>query len=164
MRVGFGYDVHRLTQDRKLILGGVEIPFDRGLLGHSDADVLLHAVADSLLGAAAMGDIGRYFPDTDPKYKNANSMHLLKEVSSLIADAGFAVVNVDATVVAQKPKILPYAKQMAANIAECLGIEESCVNVKATTTEKLGFEGREEGISSHCICLLENRKDDTDVN
>lgn len=160
MRVGFGYDVHCLVEGRKLILGGVEIPFEKGLLGHSDADVLLHAVADSLLGAASLGDIGTHFPDNDPAYKGISSMILLTKVADLIRECGYTISNVDATVVAQKPKILPYSQQMKFNIAKCLGIDTDCVNVKATTTEKLGFEGRGEGISSHCICLLENREDD----
>ena len=159
MRVGFGYDVHRFAENRALILGGVNIPYEKGLLGHSDADVLLHAVADSLLGAAALGDIGVHFPDTDMSYKNIDSMILLKRVSDLIESNGYRVVNLDATVVAQKPKISPYAKTMTENIAKCLNIDVSCVNVKATTTEKLGFEGREEGISSHCICLLDTIKE-----
>lgn len=154
MRVGFGYDVHRFSPGRKLILGGVEIPYELGLLGHSDADVLLHAVMDSLLGAAALGDIGKHFPDTDMEYKDADSMKLLENVASLIKDAGYVIVNLDACIVAQKPKISPYREQMVKNIANCLGIEETKVNVKATTTEKLGFEGRKEGISSHCICLI----------
>lgn len=154
MRVGFGYDVHRFSPDRKLILGGVEIPYEFGLLGHSDADVLLHAIMDSLLGAAALGDIGKHFPDTDMEYKNADSMMLLKKVASLIKDAGYVIINLDACIVAQKPKISPYREQMVKNISDCLGIEETKINVKATTTEKLGFEGRKEGISSHCICLI----------
>ncbi len=164
MRVGFGYDVHALVPDRKLIIGGVDIPFEKGLLGHSDADVLLHAVADSLLGAVALGDIGKHFPDSDPAYKGINSMILLEKTACLVRDKGYDILNIDATVVAQKPKISPYSDQMISNIANCLGLDISCVNVKATTTEKLGFEGREEGISSHCICLLDNRKDDFNVN
>ena len=158
MRVGFGYDVHRLTDNRKLILGGVEIPFEKGLDGHSDADVLVHAIMDSLLGAAALGDIGKHFPDTDASYKNINSMLLLEKVSHLISDAGYTIVNLDATVVMQRPKISPYTNEMVENIADCLNIDTGCVNVKATTTEKLGFEGREEGVSSHCICLLKKKK------
>ncbi len=159
MRVGFGYDVHRLVENRALILGGVEIPFEKGLLGHSDADVLLHAVADALLGASALGDIGIHFPDSDMSYKGISSMLLLEKVVELIKNKGFYIVNIDATIVAQKPRISQYAKAMTENIAKCLDIDISCVNVKATTTEKLGFEGREEGISSHCICLLDTRKD-----
>jgi len=158
MRVGFGYDVHKFAQNRALILGGVNIPYEKGLDGHSDADVLLHAVADSLLGAAALGDIGVHFPDTDMSFKGIDSMILLKKVSELVKNNGYYVINLDATIVAQKPKILPYAKIMAENISKCLDIDISCVNVKATTTEKLGFEGREEGISSHCICLLDDIK------
>ncbi len=154
MRVGFGYDVHRFSVGRKLILGGVEIPYELGLLGHSDADVLIHAVMDALLGAAALGDIGKHFPDTDMAYKDADSMKLLESVASLIKDAGYTIVNLDACIVAQKPKISPYREQMVKNISKCLGIEESKINVKATTTEKLGFEGRKEGISSHCICMI----------
>ena len=164
MRVEFGYDVHALVSDRKLIIGGVDIPFEKGLLGHSDADVLLHAIADSLLGAAALGDIGKHFPDSDPAYKGISSMILLKKTADLVRDNGYDIINIDATVVAQKPKMSPYSNQMTSNIANCLGVDTSRVNVKATTTEKLGFEGREEGISSHCICLLDNRKDDSDVN
>ena len=158
MRVGFGYDVHTLAENRPLIIGGVEIPFEKGLLGHSDADVLLHAVADALLGAASLGDIGIHFPDTDMSYKGISSMILLKKVSELIFEAGYCIVNLDATIVAQKPKMSPYSKTMAQNIADCLNIDVSSVNVKATTTEKMGFEGRGEGISSHCICLLDTRK------
>jgi len=164
VRVGFGYDVHALAPERKLILGGVDIPFEKGLLGHSDADVLLHAIADSLLGAAALGDIGKHFPDSDPAYEGISSMILLKKTADLVRSKGYDIVNIDATVVAQKPKISTYSFQMISNIANCLGVDASCVNVKATTTEKLGFEGREEGISSHCICLLDNRKDDFNVN
>lgn len=158
MRVGFGYDVHRLVAGRKLILGGVEIAHDLGLLGHSDADVLLHAVADSILGAAALGDIGKHFPDTDPAFEGADSMVLLKHARKLVEEEGYCVINVDATVVAQKPKILPYSAQMKKNIALCLGIDESFVNVKATTTEKLGFEGAQEGISAHCVALIEKQE------
>lgn len=159
MRVGFGYDVHRLVEGRKLILGGVEIEHSLGLLGHSDADVLLHAVADSLLGAAGLGDIGRHFPDNDNAYKDIDSMILLKRTVELLDEKGYDIINIDATVVAQKPKISPHSAKMKENIANCLGIDLEFVNIKATTTEKLGFEGREEGISSHCICLIEKRKD-----
>lgn len=159
MRVGFGYDVHRFSPGRKLILGGVDIPYELGLLGHSDADVLLHAVMDSLLGAAALGDIGKHFPDTEMAYKDADSMLLLKKVASLIKKSGYEIVNLDACIVAQKPKISPYREQMVKNIAKCLNIEENKINVKATTTEKLGFEGRKEGISSHCICLLREEEE-----
>ena len=155
MRIGHGYDVHKLVEDRDLILGGVKIPFEKGLLGHSDADVLLHAVSDALLGAAALGDIGYHFPDTDPKYKGADSRVLLREVRQKIADAGYRVGNVDVTMIAQKPKLKPYIEQMMQNIAEDLQIDVSRVNVKATTEEKLGFTGSGEGMSCHAVCLLE---------
>ena len=158
MRVGFGYDVHSFSNDRKLILGGVDIPYDKGLLGHSDADVLLHAIADSLLGAAALGDIGRHFPDTDPAYKGISSLILLKKTAELIRKSGFEIQNIDATIVAQKPKISPYTEEMISNIAQGLNIKKNRINIKATTTERLGFEGREEGISSYCICMLECMK------
>lgn len=154
MRIGHGYDVHRLTEGRKLILGGVEIPFELGLLGHSDADVLLHAVSDALLGAAALGDIGRHFPDTDPKYKGADSMKLLERVVELLGEKGFIVNNIDCTVIAQKPKLAPFIVQMKSNIARVCGIESDRVNVKATTEEKLGFTGRLEGISAHAVCTI----------
>lgn len=154
MRIGHGYDVHRLTEGRKLILGGVEIPFELGLLGHSDADVLLHAVSDALLGAAALGDIGRHFPDTDPKYKGADSMRLLERVVELLGEKGFIVNNIDCTVIAQKPKLAPFIVQMKSNIARVCGIESDRVNVKATTEEKLGFTGRLEGISAHAVCTI----------
>jgi 2-C-methyl-D-erythritol 2,4-cyclodiphosphate synthase/2-C-methyl-D-erythritol 4-phosphate cytidylyltransferase len=153
-RIGHGYDVHKLAEGRKLIIGGVEIPYERGLLGHSDADVLLHAVMDSLLGAAALGDIGRHFPDSSPEYKGISSMHLLTRVVELIRENGFEVVNVDATLVMQKPKIAPYVPKMVSNIAFALGITENSVNVKATTEEHLGFTGREEGASAHCVAML----------
>lgn len=159
MRVGFGYDVHKFAEGRKLILGGVEIPHSLGLLGHSDADVLLHAIADALLGAAALGDIGVHFPDNDSAYKDIDSMILLKRTVDILKDKGYDIINIDATIVAQKPKISPHSAKMKENIAKCLGIDPDFVNIKATTTEKLGFEGREEGISSHCICLIEKRKD-----
>jgi len=159
VRVGFGYDVHKFAEGRKLILGGVEIPHSLGLLGHSDADVLLHAIADALLGAAALGDIGVHFPDNDSAYKDIDSMILLKRTVDLLKDKGYDIINIDATIVAQKPKISPHSAKMKENIAKCLGIDPDFVNIKATTTEKLGFEGREEGISSHCICLIEKRKD-----
>ena len=157
MRIGHGYDVHKLVSGRKLILGGVEIPHDLGLLGHSDADVLVHAVMDSLLGAAALGDIGGLFPDTDPRYKDADSMVLLSEVCSILDENGFRIGNIDSTVIAQKPKLKPYIPQMKKNIAAVCGIDESCVNVKATTEENLGFTGRMEGISAHAVCLIENK-------
>lgn len=155
MRIGHGYDVHKFSENRKLILGGVEIPYELGLLGHSDADVLVHAIMDSLLGAAALGDIGKHFPDTDPTYKGADSMLLLKEVCRLLADNGYKIVNIDSTVIAQKPKLKDYIEQMRQNIADVCGIDISCVNVKATTEEKLGFTGRLEGISSHAVCLID---------
>lgn len=155
MRVGMGYDVHKLVEDRKLILGGVEIPYEKGLLGHSDADVLLHAVMDALLGAAALGDIGKHFPDTDEKYKGISSVCLLEHVAGLLEEQGFIVENIDATIIAQRPKMRPYIEQMRENIAAALRIEPEQVNVKATTEEGLGFTGSGEGISSQAICLLE---------
>ena len=154
MRIGHGYDVHRLVSGRKLILGGVDIPWSLGLDGHSDADVLVHAVMDALLGAAAMGDIGKLFPDTDPAYQGIDSLLLLKTVGERIAEKGYKVGNIDATVIAQKPKLAPHIPQMVKNIAAVLGIPEGDVNIKATTEEKLGFTGREEGISAHAVCLL----------
>ena len=155
MRIGHGYDVHRLVEGRDLILGGVKIPYELGLLGHSDADVLLHAVSDALLGAAGLRDIGYHFPDTDPRYKGADSRVLLREVRQKIADAGYRVGNVDVTMIAQKPKLKPYIEQMMQNIAEDLQIDVSRVNVKATTEEKMGFTGSGEGMSCHAVCLLE---------
>lgn len=154
MRIGSGYDVHQLTEGRKLILGGVDIPYEKGLLGHSDADVMLHALMDALLGAAALGDIGKHFPDTDERYKGISSLKLLEQVESLISDAGFTVGNADITVIAQKPKIASYIPAMRKNIAETLGIEIERVNVKGTTTEKLGFVGRCEGIACEAVCIL----------
>lgn len=155
MRIGHGYDVHRLTEGRDLILGGVKIPYSLGLDGHSDADVLLHAVMDALLGAAAMRDIGFHFPDTDPAYKGADSMELLRIVGGMIRDAGYQVGNIDVTMIAQKPKLKEYIPQMTKNIAAALGISENQVNVKATTEEHLGFTGSGEGMSCHAVCLLE---------
>lgn len=155
MRIGHGYDVHQLVKDRELILGGVHIPFELGLLGHSDADVLLHAVSDALLGAAGLRDIGYHFPDTDPQYKGADSLELLRIVGQKVAQAGYCISNVDVTLIAQKPKVGAYIPQMMENIAQALGIDRSRVNVKATTEEKLGFTGRLEGISCHAVCLLE---------
>ncbi|MBO5322286.1 MAG: 2-C-methyl-D-erythritol 2,4-cyclodiphosphate synthase [Clostridia bacterium] len=155
MRIGHGYDVHRFCENRDLILGGVKVPFEKGLLGHSDADVLLHAVSDALLGAAALGDIGKHFPDTDPKFKGADSRVLLRECISLIKLKGFKVSNIDATVIAQKPKLAPFIEQMVKNIASDCEIEISEVNVKATTEEGLGFTGNLEGISAHAVCILE---------
>lgn len=154
MRIGNGYDVHKLVENRPLILGGVEIEYDKGLLGHSDADVLVHAIMDALLGAAALGDIGKHFPDTDPKYSGISSIYLLKCVAELLKTNGFTVSNIDSIVAAQKPKLAPHIERMRKNIAEALGLEETCVSVKATTTEKLGFEGRGEGISAYAVCLL----------
>ena len=154
MRVGMGYDVHKLVKDRKLIMGGVEIPYELGLLGHSDADVLLHAIMDALLGAAALGDIGKHFPDTDPKYKGISSVKLLIHVSELLKEHGYEVGNIDATIIAQKPKMAPHIPQMRKNMADALGIPESKINVKATTEEGLGFTGSGEGISSQAICSL----------
>ena len=154
MRIGQGYDVHRLTAERRLVLCGVEVPHTSGLLGHSDADVALHALMDALLGAAALGDIGRHFPDNDVRYKGISSMLLLESVRELIDAKGFAVGNVDITIIAQKPKLAPYITQMRGNVAQALGVDEAAVNVKATTTERLGFAGREEGIAAEAVCLL----------
>lgn len=155
MRIGHGYDVHKLTENRKLILGGVEIPFELGLLGHSDADVLVHAIMDSLLGAAALGDIGKLFPDTDSAYKGADSILLLKEVCRVLTDNGYKIVNIDSTLIAQKPKLKDYIYSMRENIALVCNIDISAVSVKATTEEKLGFTGRLEGISAHAVCLID---------
>jgi 2-C-methyl-D-erythritol 2,4-cyclodiphosphate synthase len=154
MRIGEGFDVHALISGRPLIIGGVTIPFDKGLDGHSDADVLLHAICDALLGAAALGDIGGHFPDSDDKYAGADSRVLLREVASIIAQAGFAIGNIDATVIAQQPKMAPYVHDMVANIAADLRIDPGCVNIKAKTTEKLGFAGRGEGIAAKAVALL----------
>ncbi|MBP3197546.1 MAG: 2-C-methyl-D-erythritol 2,4-cyclodiphosphate synthase [Butyrivibrio sp.] len=154
MRIGMGYDVHRLVEGRDLIMGGVKIPYEKGLLGHSDADVLLHAIMDALLGAAALGDIGKHFPDTDPKYKGADSMALLREVGKMLEENRFMVENIDATIIAQAPKMRPFIDEMRNNIAGALGIDVSQVNVKATTEEGLGFTGTGEGISSQAICML----------
>ncbi len=155
MRIGHGYDVHRLVEGRDLILGGVKIDYEKGLLGHSDADVLLHAVSDALLGAAGLGDIGRHFPDTDPQYKGADSLVLLREVYRKISEKGFRVGNIDVTMIAQKPKLKDYIPQMQENIAAAVGVTPDRVNVKATTEEKLGFTGSGEGMSCHAVCLLE---------
>ena len=155
MRIGHGYDVHRLTEGRELILGGVKIDYEKGLLGHSDADVLLHAVSDALLGAAGLGDIGRHFPDTDPKYKGADSLELLRQVSGKIAAAGYRVGNVDVTMIAQRPKLKDFIPRMETNIASALDVEPGRINVKATTEERLGFTGSGEGMSCHAVCLLE---------
>ena len=158
MRVGFGYDVHRLVEERKLILGGVEVPYEKGLLGHSDADVLVHALMDAMLGAAGMGDIGRHFPDTDNQYKGIDSMLLLARVTQLLSEAGYKVNNIDVTVVAQRPKLAGFIPQMEANIARVIGVDETMVNVKATTTEKLGFEGEGLGISAYAVCTIAENK------
>ena len=155
MRIGQGFDVHQLAAGRKLVVGGVEITHDKGLLGHSDADVLLHAICDALLGAAALGDIGRHFPDSDAKYKGIDSRALLRHVAALLRERGLRVVNVDATIVAEAPRMAPHIPAMVANIAADLACAKSCVNVKATTTEKLGFAGRGEGIAAQAICLVE---------
>lgn len=154
MRVGLGYDVHKLVEGRDLILGGVKVPHTLGLLGHSDADVLVHAIMDALLGAAALGDIGKHFPDTDPQYKGADSMMLLAHVRRLLEDKGYVIENIDATVIAQQPKLRPYIDEMEANIAKVLRIERDQINVKATTEERLGFTGREEGMAAQAICSI----------
>ena len=154
MRIGMGYDVHKLTEGRDMILGGVKIPWEKGLLGHSDADVLIHAVMDALLGAAASGDIGKHFPDTDPQYKGISSILLLEHVGKLIRDHGYQIENIDAVIIAQRPKMAPYIQQMRTNMAAALDISVDQLNIKATTEEGLGFTGHEEGISSHAVCLL----------
>ncbi|MBR6400217.1 MAG: 2-C-methyl-D-erythritol 2,4-cyclodiphosphate synthase [Firmicutes bacterium] len=154
-RVGLGYDVHQLTEGRDLIMGGVNIPHEKGLLGHSDADVLVHAVMDALCGAAKLGDIGKLFPDTDPQYKDISSILLLKHVKGELDKKGWSVVNIDSIIVAQRPKMRPFIDEMEKNIAAALGIDADCVNVKATTEEKLGFSGREEGIAAKAVCLIE---------
>lgn len=159
MRIGQGYDVHRLVEGRKLIIGGVDIPYEKGLLGHSDADVLLHAVMDALLGAAALGDIGQHFPNSDERYKGISSIALLKEVGKILQENGYMIENIDSTVIAQRPKLLPYRPQMAENIAAALGIEKEQVSVKATTEEGLGFTGTGEGISAQAIALLSSVAD-----
>ena len=158
LRIGHGYDVHKLVSERDLILGGVRIPHETGLLGHSDADVLLHAVCDSLLGAAALGDIGKHFPDTDEKYRGADSLALTQKVASLLAENGFSVGNVDATVIAQAPKLAPYNEEMKRNIAQALGVDPSRVSVKATTEEGLGFSGEGLGIAAHAVSLIYSQK------
>jgi 2-C-methyl-D-erythritol 2,4-cyclodiphosphate synthase len=154
MRIGHGYDVHRLVEGRKLILGGVDVPYERGLLGHSDADVLLHAISDAILGAIGEGDIGRHFPDTDPKYKGADSLKLLEHVMGLAEQKGFRLGNLDATIVAQRPKLAPYISRMRENIGRVAGGEVDRINVKATTTEELGFAGRGEGIAAYAVALM----------
>lgn len=156
MRIGHGYDVHKFAENRKLILGGVEIPYELGLLGHSDADVLVHAIMDSLLGAAALGDIGKHFPDTDERYRGADSIALLREVCGILTRNGYKIGNIDSTVIAQKPKLKDYITQMREIIANACGIDVSLVSVKATTEENLGFTGRLEGISAHAVCIIYN--------
>jgi 2-C-methyl-D-erythritol 2,4-cyclodiphosphate synthase len=156
MRIGIGIDVHQFSEDRKLIVGGVEVPSPVGLLGHSDADVLLHAISDALLGAAALGDIGKHFPDTSAEYKDADSMELLKHVGKLLEKEGYKPVNVDTMLLLEKPKIAPYIEQMRRNIASCLDMSINDVSVKATTNEKLGYVGRQEGACAHAVCLIEN--------
>lgn len=158
MKIGFGYDVHQLVEERKLIIGGVEIPFEKGLLGHSDADVLIHAIMDSILGALAQGDIGKHFPDTDMKYKDIASTYLLSQVFEVMKDKGYEIGNIDATIVAQRPKLAPYIDDMRTIIGEILHTSIDNINIKATTTEWLGFVGREEGISSYSVCLLNKIK------
>ena len=154
MRIGHGYDVHKLVEGRPLIIGGVEIPYEKGLLGHSDADVLLHAVSDALLGAAALGDIGSHFPDTDPQYKGADSLVLLREVCNLVRNQGFEIENIDATILAQRPKLRPYIDEMRARISAYTNIDIDCISIKATTEEGLGFTGEGLGIAAHAVCLL----------
>ena len=158
MRVGMGYDVHKLTEGRELILGGVKIPWEMGLLGHSDADVVVHAIMDAILGAAALRDIGRHFPDTDPQYKGISSILLLRKVGELLKEKGYSIVNIDATIIAQKPKLLPYMDTMIENVAEALELSADQVNIKATTEEGLGFTGSLQGISSQAICVIEKRE------
>lgn len=158
MRIGHGYDVHRLVENRKLIVGGVDIPYIKGLLGHSDADVLLHAIMDSILGAAALGDIGKHFPDTDEKYRGVSSQRLLEHVGVLLSNKGFRLQNIDATIIAEKPKMFPHIEKMRENISETLKVPVDCINVKATTEEGLGFTGRGEGIAAHAVCLIEELK------
>ena len=157
-RIGHGYDVHKLVKERALVLGGVEIEHELGLLGHSDADVLVHAVMDALIGAMGLGDIGKHFPDTDEKYRGISSISLLSNVYGMMQDNGYSVVNVDATVIAQKPKLLPYIEKMRSNIAFVLHVSIDAINIKATTEERLGFTGREEGISAHAVALIEKNK------
>ena len=156
MRIGNGYDVHKLVEGRRLILGGVDVPYEKGLLGHSDADVLIHAIMDALLGACALGDIGKLFPDNDAEFKDISSILLLKKVAEVLKRENYTIINIDSIVAAQKPKLAPYIQEMRSNIADALEIPVDCVSVKATTTEHLGFEGRGEGISSYAVCLLEN--------
>lgn len=159
MRVGTGYDVHKLAEGRKLILGGVEIPYEKGLLGHSDADVILHAISDALLGAAALGDIGQHFPDTDPAYEGISSLKLLGEVGRLLEEEGYLIENIDSTIIAQRPKLMTYLPQMRQNVADTLGLDVSQVSIKATTEEGLGFTGSGEGIAAQAICCLSSLRD-----
>lgn len=159
LRIGYGYDVHQLVKDRRLVIGGVEIEHDKGLLGHSDADVLVHAINDSILGALALGDIGKHFPDTDMEYKDIDSMILLKRVYDMMVDLGYEIGNIDATIAAQKPKLAPFIDEMRESISKALNTSIDNISVKATTTEKLGFEGRQEGISTTCVCLLKKTID-----
>ena len=156
MRVGFGYDVHRLTIGRKLIIGGVEIPFDKSLIGHSDADVLCHAIGDALLGAAALGDLGQHFPSNDSKYKNISSLILLEKIKTLLSQSDFHIINIDSTIIAEKPQMSPFIQLMKANISNCLNIEINQVSIKATTTEGLGFAGKEVGMAAYAVCLIES--------
>ena len=156
MRIGHGYDVHRLVEGRDLILGGVKVPYEKGLLGHSDADVLTHAIMDALLGAAALGDIGKHFPDTDPAYRGADSLILAQHVAALLKERGYRIGNIDATVIAQAPKLAPYMPQMKQGLACALGCSEDCINLKATTEEHLGFTGQGLGIAAHAVCLIES--------
>ena len=158
MRIGYGYDVHKLVENRKLILGGVDIPYEKGLLGHSDADVLIHAIIDSILGAAALRDIGYHFPDSDEKYRGVSSIFLMKETAKLLKNAGFEISNIDSTIVAQQPKLLPYIPQMIKNMAEALAIREDQINVKGKTEEKLGFTGNGEGMKAEAVCLINEIK------
>ena len=157
MRIGFGYDVHKIVEDRKMIIGGVEIPFEKGLLGHSDADVLVHAIMDGILGALALGDIGKHFPDTDPKYKDISSIYLLSEVYKLMDEKGYKIGNIDGTIVAQRPKMAGYIDDMRRIVAKTLNMHIDDINIKATTTEWLGFVGKEEGISSYSVCILKKK-------
>ena len=157
MRIGFGYDVHQIVDNRKMIIGGVEIPFEKGLLGHSDADVLVHAIMDSILGALALGDIGKHFPDTDPKYKDISSIHLLSQVYKIMDEKGYSIGNIDGTIVAQRPKMAGHIEDMRMIISETLNISIDDINIKATTTEWLGFVGNEEGISSYSVCILKKK-------
>lgn len=159
MRIGTGYDVHRLVEGRKLILGGVEIPYEKGLLGHSDADVILHAISDALLGAAALGDIGQHFPDKDPQYEGISSLILLEKVGDLIDENNYVIENIDSTIIAQKPKLMPYLPQMRENVAKALHLDAGQVSIKATTEEGLGFTGTGEGIAAQAVCLLSSLKD-----